>query len=104
MCCFGMLLCTELLSAPAAVMRGPKRIDLKKIVDKGLDLAKRSAEVSLVSKRSPDVCGAALLLAVSMQPCYDVRSLAHDRVSHLHYAFETCHRLKLGHHAAGRQQ
>ena len=26
-------------------MRGPKRIDLKKIVDKGLDLAKRSAEV-----------------------------------------------------------
>jgi hypothetical protein len=29
-------------------MRGPKRIDLKKIVDKGLELAKRSAEVSFL--------------------------------------------------------
>jgi hypothetical protein len=35
-----------LLDVLAAVMRGPKRIDLKKIVDKGLELAKRSAEVS----------------------------------------------------------
>ncbi len=32
---------------PAAVMRGAKRIDLKKIVDKGLNLAKRTAEARL---------------------------------------------------------
>jgi AMP-binding enzyme len=42
------------LACSAAVMRGPKRIDLKKIVDKGLELAKRSAEVSITCHKQQD--------------------------------------------------